>query len=125
MSDIYKTGFLDKLKARSLKSQQPNKEQRARGYYPLYLQDFSQHEIRQISLKVHKQFDEDNGSGRQRYYGIKIINDENYVLCEETWSYLGYWETFKLPEGHKLIGFHGTIWNDREMQQIGLITCID
>ena len=66
-------------------------------------------------IKVHKQFDQDNGCGRQRYYGIKLINEENYVLCEETWSYLGVWEKFNIPEGHKLIGFHGTIWNNREV----------
>lgn len=66
--------------------------------------------------------------GDQEYTGIRLLNKEKQPIIFEQWdgvagAGLGEWEFQQIPDGQKLIGFHGYIWNEYQIHMIGMIVC--
>ena len=80
-------------------------------------QDLGEEDIGQVGLKVQKYPD-----GDQSYYGLRLKTRDGELIFDKEWSSFGKWEYQSLSADQRLIGFHGNIFCNDSIQQIGVVT---
>ena len=79
-------------------------------------------DVRKIGMKRYA----DPRNGRSHYIGIQLYGKDDEMIVDETWGRLfGNWIYKEIPQGEKLVGFFGTIDQNREyISHLGFLTCL-